>query len=295
MTVTDTRLIWTHGDPAFFREALIATSAATGFGARMIEKDYFCSVVLEHLAAAGTTLVFKGGTCLAKVHSSFYRLSEDLDFTIPVTASSRSQRSREVRPLNELLRRLEARGVGLSERSSLTGANNSTQYVAVLAYRSVILDAEETIKLEVGLREALLRPSVHAPVRTLLTDPVSGQAIVPVFGVRCLSVEETMAEKVRAALCRRTAAIRDFFDIDHAVGRGSLQTDDRVFLDLVSRKLAVPGNDPPDTSPARLRALRPQVDVDLAPVVRQAELERFDLDRAFATVAGIAASVERSR
>ena len=29
-------------------------------------------------------LVFKGGTCLSKVHADFYRLSEDLDLIIPV-------------------------------------------------------------------------------------------------------------------------------------------------------------------------------------------------------------------
>ena len=53
---------------------------------RLIEKDYFCTVLLlDHLChGGGEDLVFKGGTCLTKVHSELYRLSEDLDYTIPV-------------------------------------------------------------------------------------------------------------------------------------------------------------------------------------------------------------------
>jgi predicted nucleotidyltransferase component of viral defense system len=73
-----------HEDPVLFLDAVNLTVAETAFTARLIEKDYFCSVLLEHLAAvSGGHLVFKGGTCLAKVHTAFYRLSEDLDFVIP--------------------------------------------------------------------------------------------------------------------------------------------------------------------------------------------------------------------
>jgi len=68
-----------------FREAVNFTASRTGFNARLIEKDYFCTVLLAYLAEhGGDQLVFKGGICLAKVHAGFYRLSEDLDFTIPL-------------------------------------------------------------------------------------------------------------------------------------------------------------------------------------------------------------------
>ena len=81
-----------HEDPVLFRETLSFTAARTAFSAGLIEKDYFCTVILAHLAAAGGEHVLKGGTCLAKVYCEFYRLSEDLDFAIPmpVTASSRT-------------------------------------------------------------------------------------------------------------------------------------------------------------------------------------------------------------
>ena len=84
-------------DPALLREAIRFTSAETGFTPRLIEKDYFCSVVIEYLAASGAGLTFKGGTCLSKIHGSLYRLSEDLDFSISTApGSSRADRSRSV-------------------------------------------------------------------------------------------------------------------------------------------------------------------------------------------------------
>jgi len=173
----------------------------------------------------------------------------------------------------------------------LEGANQSAQYTAVLSYRSLLSDTEGSVKLEVGLREPLLTQAVLGKAKTLLLDPLSGSELVPILHVPCLSREEAMAEKLRAALCRREAAIRDFYDIDHAVRRLGFRLDDPEFIGVVRQKLTVPGNQPPDVSAARLDALRPQVETELAPVLRAVDFAAFDLDRAFATVAGIAAGL----
>ena len=54
-----------HEDTALFRDAVQFTAAESGFVPRLIEKDYFCTVLLDYLSmAAGAELVFKGGTCL---------------------------------------------------------------------------------------------------------------------------------------------------------------------------------------------------------------------------------------
>jgi predicted nucleotidyltransferase component of viral defense system len=240
----------THRDDALFREALTATAAATGFPPPLVEKDYFCSVILHHLASLETPLVFKGGTCFAKVHTGFHRLSEDLDFSIPVEAgTSRSERSRLARPLKDHVDAIATALPELALRERLTGANNSTQYVAQFAYRSALHDGDETVKFEVGLREPLLKPPVRGTVRTLLQHPVSGRSLAPGFEISCLSFEEAMAEKVRAALCRRAAAIRDYYDVDHAVERGGVRLDEPELVDLTRRKL----------SPAGRRSARPHI------------------------------------
>lgn len=91
-----------HEDPALFVEALNFTAADTGFAARLIEKDYFCSLVLAFLAATGEALVFKGGTCLTKVYAGFYRLSEALDFVFPMPVeAARQERSRRTAGLKQ--------------------------------------------------------------------------------------------------------------------------------------------------------------------------------------------------
>jgi len=96
MDKTEPSVIWPHEDAAMFRAALTYTAAQTAFPSRLIEKDYWCTLLLAHLAGnVPETMIFKGGTCLAKVHIGFYRLSEDLDFAVAMAVNAtRSQRSR---------------------------------------------------------------------------------------------------------------------------------------------------------------------------------------------------------
>jgi len=76
-----------HEDADLFRDALSFTQSESGFRARLVEKDYYCSLLLEDFFAAGMPgLAFKGGTSLSKIHADFYRLSEDLDCVRPVEA-----------------------------------------------------------------------------------------------------------------------------------------------------------------------------------------------------------------
>lgn len=281
-----------HEDPAFFREAVNFTAAQTGFASRLIEKDYFCSVILQHLAVAAPELVFKGGTCLAKVHVGFYRLSEDLDFVIPTPVdATRADRSRRAAASKGAVATIREQLPRLRVMTALTGANDSSQYTAVIGYTSLLGPQEEPVEIEVGLREPLLTPAIRGEAQTLLLDPISGSPLVPALPVPCLSREEAMAEKLRAALSRREAAIRDFYDVDHAVRRLGIRVRDRELVELVREKLAVPGNEPVDVSAGRLAALKPQIESRLKPVLRDRDFVEFDLDRAFATVAEVAAAL----
>ena len=180
---------------------------------------------------------------------------------------------------------------GLRLVSGPAGANNSTQYLAVVGYASLHGDQAETIKVEVALREPLLTAAGPHPAETLLLNPNSGGAIVPPLAVTSLSRQEAMAEKLRAALSRREVAVRDFFDIDHAARHLGLRAGDTGLMELVSRKLAVPGNEPMDVSSSRLDALRMQLASRLKPVLRERDFVEFDLERAFSLVADVAAAV----
>ena len=118
----------------------------------------------------------------------------------------------------------------------------------------------------------------------MLLDPISGQSLVDAFPVLCLSYQEAMAEKLRAALTRRDVAIRDFFDVDYAVRNGALDTADPALLDLLRRKLQVPGTAAVDVSPDRVGQLRGQLEAELRPVLRERDFAQFDLGRAVATI-----------
>jgi len=280
-----------HEDPDFFREAVNFTAAETSFSPRLIEKDYFSTVLLKYLAI-DDTLVFKGGTCLAKVYAGFYRLSEDLDFAISVSVdASRAERSKRAAVLKQHVATLPRQVPMFSIVQRLTGANNSAQYIAVIGYNSLLSRQEDTINVELGLREPMLTPVVNSPAHTLLLDPVSGKSLVMSVAVNSLSEIESFAEKYRAALCRREVAIRDFYDIDYAVRRQRIHPQDALFINLVRQKLAVPGNEPVDVSSDRLGILRQQLESQLKPVLRDNDFAEFDLARASKTVTDMAAKV----
>ena len=120
-----------HERPEVFRQAIDFTEASTGFNARLVEKDYYCSLVLRQLDEAFRQgLVFKGGTSLSKVHTDFYRLSEDLDFAISMeTDAPKSVRRERINPLKELIDGLPERLSGVQLTEPLGGHQRSRQYI----------------------------------------------------------------------------------------------------------------------------------------------------------------------
>lgn len=275
-----------HEDLDLFREAVNFTAAETALIPRLIEKDYFSSVLLDYLVTADGSLVFKGGTCLSKVYAESYRLSEDLDFVIPTPAdASRADRSKRAARVKQAVAALPARIPCFRIVEPVKGANNSTQYIGIAGYTSLLERQEETIKIEVGLREPLLKPVEDQPAKSILLDPVSAKPMVAPVRVRCISKAEAFAEKFRAALTRREVAIRDFYDIDYAVRKLGLEPQDEEMVRLVRKKLAVRGNEPVNVSEERLAALRQQLEPQLKPVLRERDLREFDLERAFGAVA----------
>ena len=173
----------------------------------------------------------------------------------------------------------------------LRGANDSAQYNGTVGYASVLGQQEDTIKIEISLREPLLTSTMTGAARTILLDPVSGMPLVPAVPLACISKTEAMAEKFRAALTGRKAAIRDFYDIDYAVRKHEVRTEDADLIALVRQKLAVPGNGAIIIGHDRLTELRGQLDTRLKPVLRERDFVEFDLDRAYEMVIKMAKSV----
>ena len=293
MNDRDDARITLHEDVPLFREAIAFTAAKTGFASQVIEKDYFCTVLLEDLAHhGGDDLIFKGGTCLAKVHAGFYRLSEDLDFAIPMRVNaSRAERSRAADAIKRAVADVSARLPCFSCQTELKGANDSTQYNGVVTYQSIVSGQQDTVLVDVSVREPALTAPAMLPARTVLLDPIGGRPAVPDLNIACITALEAMAEKFRAALSRREVAIRDFYDLDYAAMHLSTDFAGPSFIDMVRRKLAIPDNPPVDVSAERMTALRRQVEPKLKTVLREKEFRDFVLDRAIALVVEMAAQV----
>jgi predicted nucleotidyltransferase component of viral defense system len=274
-----------QSDPDFLRAAINFTAQRTAFAARLIEKDYFCSVLLEYLASVSEALVFKGGTCLAKVYAGFYRLSEDLAFVISIpTYAKRTDRRKQAAVLKHDMARLPSQLPSFRMVQPLMGANNSTQYIAVVGYKSLISEQQETIKIEVGLREPLLSAVHTGLANAILLNPVSDRPLLDPTSLRCIAIIEAFAEKFRAALTRRDVAIRDFYDIEYASRRLGIHLGEAELIKLIKQKLEVPGNLPVDISQQRMDALRKQLETQLRPVLREKDYTEFDLERAIQTV-----------
>src|SRR3989338_5554441 len=118
-----------HEDVKAFKDALQYTETQTAFAARLIEKDYYCSVILSLLYAGSPEIFLKGGTLLNKVHAGFYRLSEDLDFTISMNPKAgRGERSKKAAPFKSFVASLPEKAAVFQIVRSLTGSNHSVQY-----------------------------------------------------------------------------------------------------------------------------------------------------------------------
>lgn len=282
-----------HEDVPWFREAIAFTAAKTGFNSQVVEKDYFCSVLLEDLARyGGRDLLFKGGTCLAKVHSGFYRLSEDLDFTVPIHVNaSRAERSRAAGAMKDAVAAVSRRLPCFCCKKELRGANDSTHYSGSVGYQSVVSGEQGTVLIDVSVREPVSTDPAMLPARTILLDPISGQSAVPELTIACITALEAMAEKFRAALTRRDVAIRDFYDLDYAARHLSMDFASPSLIAMVREKLAIPGNPPVDVGGERMSKLRRQVEPKLKTVLREKDFGDFVLDRAIGLVTEMASRI----
>jgi predicted nucleotidyltransferase component of viral defense system len=285
-----------HEEKELFREAIIHTSHRSGFLPDLIEKDYFCSLILNHLFKESTTnLVFKGGTCLSKVYTNFYRMSEDLDFIIPADPRlSRRLRSKMIEPVKERLAQLLEDYRCFSIFKKFRGYNNSKHYLGTYSYKSVVgsVSKPNTIKIEIGLREELIMYPIFQQTSTLLIDPFRETKVIPYFNTQCLTINEAYAEKFRAALSRREPAIRDFYDIAYADKKLEFDFRDDSFLVMVKKKLAIPGNEPIMITPKRKKQLKEQIYTELKPVLRDEDLKQFDFETAYSLVETIASKIK---
>ena len=276
-----------HGDKDKFLKVLNQVAMRTGFVLPLLEKDYYLTLIISHIHRLSKNLIFKGGTCLNKIYFSYYRLSEDLDFSmlLPEYTVTRSVRRICIQPVKDNIEEL-AEDLGMKmDDPDKAGRNESRQYVFYFIFQSLILPQESRIKLEIGLRSNPLSPPVKREVRHKFLHPFTDQPLFDAGEVNCLDLNELIAEKIRAAATRRLIAPRDFYDIDYVL-RNGFEIDSPALMDLLQKKLAE-DNAAPDLSKYsinlgrtedEIRDMKSRIKEELFDVLTTDERKCFDID-----------------
>ena len=276
-----------HHDRGQFIKILERSSAQTGFPLRLLEKDYYLTIILSQINhELSHDLIFKGGTCLNKIYYSYYRLSEDLDFSLrlPQNETTRALRRKLIQPIKESIRTF-ANMLDLDVPDlEKSGYSESTQYIFYLWYDSVVLNKKEKIKLEIGLRFNPILPVETKKIKHKFFHPFTGEPLFDGGGVISLALKELIAEKLRAATTRLSIAPRDFYDL-HFLLPERFDFTDQEFLNLFKKKLAE------DHFPTSLKKyghnlgrtdkeisdMQSRLEFELFPVLPPKEKERFDI------------------
>jgi len=254
------------------------------FRPAIVEKDYYLTIILNQIETQlSERIVFKGGTLLNKIHLNYHRLSEDLDFTFHGQTRTRSERSKAIMPVREKMPEfLKALGLA-SDKPEGEGFNNSTQYLFKLKYPSVFMEREESVKLEISLRQPPLDKPVHNVIKHFYQDPFTGEDLFARGKVLSLSLNEAIAEKLKAAITRKDVAIRDYYDLWY-IAESEFDFYQANFTKLFRKKLSGDSYSGDyrknfGLNADQLSLLRSQVDSHLMPVIRAGE--KFDLEKVF--------------
>ncbi len=275
-----------HDDQAEFLKVLERTSAQTSFPLRLLEKDYYLTIVLSSINKLSTDLIFKGGTCLSKIYYSYYRLSEDLDFTLrlPYVNATRTTRRNAVKKIKESLNPfLKVFNMSI-ENLEKGDHRESTQYIYYLDYESIVLNRKESIKLEIGMRFNPVLTTVAKNVTHKFMHPFTKEPLFKTGNVNCLALKELVAEKLRAAATRKGIAGKDFYDLGFLLNKG-FDFRDKKLLEVFGKKLEEDGFSP-DMSKYKINLGRSRTEIDemiarakdeLFPVLTLTEQRLFDI------------------
>ena len=282
-----------HKNKEEFIKTLERASQKIEFLLPFLEKDYYLTLMLSRVHELSEDLVFKGGTCLNKIYYAYYRLSEDLDFSmrLPQYEATRGERRKCIDPVKNNIKKFAEQFEMTIDDSENPGRNESKQYVYYFVYKSALRPIEARIKFEIGLRYNPICPVEKHPVQHNFLHPFTGEPLFDGGEVECLSLKEVVSEKLRAATLRGTIAPRDFYDLDFIL-RNKFNVADKQVIELFKKKIA---EDDGDTDLAKYRVnlgrsdneikdMSARIESELFDVLTPSERKNFDLDTALGRI-----------
>ena len=278
-----------HDNKEEFIKILDRASKKKKFLLSLLEKDYYITLILSRIQQLSEALVLKGGTCLNKTYYTYYRLSEDLDFSmhLPEYKVTREMRRKCIKPIKDNIKKFaEQFGMKIDDTEN-AGRNESKQYIYYFVYKSALRPIEAKIKFEVGLRYNPLLEIEKRKIHHNFLHPFTEEPLFDGGEVNCLSLKELIAEKLRATATRREIAPRDFYDIDFVLRKG-FNLGEAEIITLFKKKLEEDGFDANlekyrvnlGRSDKEIREMTLRIKEELFDVLTVDERENFNMDQA---------------
>mgnify|MGYP001609838286 CR=1 FL=1 len=273
-------------DKVNLKDIILAVAREQNFNPVLIEKDYYITIILNSInSRLSEDIVFKGGTLLNKMYLNYHRLSEDIDFSYlgKEELDSRTKRSRAVKPIrkkmSDFLKYLNLQ----SDKPEGDSFNNSLQYIFTVTYPSIITEKEGKINIEISLRQNPFDKPVYNIIEHFYKDPFSGEDLIQKNKIKCLSLNEAVAEKLKAAVSRRDVAIRDYFDL-YYIAKSGFNFKNKDFISIFKKKLVYEKYKGDfkinfGLKKENIELLEKQIETDLMPVIKIGE--KFDLKKVF--------------
>ena len=216
-------------------------SAATRVDPMVVDLDYSLGWFLLGMRKTSTSLgglLFKGGTCLRKCYFHDYRFSEDLDFTA-TKYLSRADIEDWVKKSVDWVSNYDGPDFHVQpiHFEVVDDEYGNESYQARIYYRGPLRwgGSPRTVKLDITRAEVILLPVNEKQIIHSYSD----QASFADINLPCYSLEEVIAEKIRAVGGQRRFAVsRDLYDIYNLISTG---IDVNAVKQILPRKFEIKG------------------------------------------------------
>jgi len=185
-----------------------------------IDKDWVLGHFIDaiySISECRSNLIFKGGTCLKKCRFPNYRFSEDLDFT--ATNENFVLDMKMLKKIVELVTKRTEMLLHIQSLENLQFNNRVTGYCAKIKFWGADHSKNQqptepsrwqtSIKIEIILYEKM----IFTPELATVFHPYSDNLTENAKNIPIYSINEALAEKIRALIQRSYTAPRDYFDI----------------------------------------------------------------------------------
>lgn len=199
---------------------------------QQIEKDYINSWILWGIynhALLRDALIFKGGTCIKKVHIEEYRYSEDFDFTFRPELEQKISNDELYAAFNEVFEAIkESANIDLFIPEDSKEVHESGGIKFFIDYVGPLGGRGDHIKTDISKGEKLEFEVEQLNLLNRYSDLAEEDEVT----IQCYGLEEIVIEKM-AALMGRTIP-RDLYDFEYLTNTEGIELQD-VYYEFQSK------------------------------------------------------------